>query len=149
MTLPTTSTSTPVSPADPDVQRALAIARRLWLACALVSVVGLAITTVLSITDPHDVTWVVWLRGSVVAVAGFVLMAVTAAAARGSRAAYVRLRWISILAPIGVIAIVLAPDAGYPLWMKIEQVVIGVLIALIAVQLNRSSVRRAFSRSVS
>lgn len=148
MTLPTAPTTT-VSPADPGIQRALTIVRRLWLACSLVSIAGLVITTVLSIADPEEVTWVVWLRGSVVAVAGFVLMAVTAAAARGSRPAYVRLRWISILAPLGVIAIVLAPDAGYPLWMKIEQGTIGVLIALIAVQLNRPSVRAAFARPTS
>jgi hypothetical protein len=127
-----------------DVQRALETVRWLWVGCGLVSAAALAIAGTLSVLDPQEVTWVVWLRGTVVAAASFILAAVTTVAARGSRAAYVRLRWISILAPIGIGAIVLAPDAGYPLWMKIEQATIGVLIIIIAVRLNRQPVRQAF-----
>jgi len=146
MTTPSTlSTETP--PDDAEVQRRLALVKRLWLACGLVSVAGLAVAAVLSAVDPIEVTWVVWLRGGVVAVASLVLMAVTGAAARGSRGAYVRLRWISILAPIGIVAILLAPDAGYPLWMKVEQAIVGVLILTMAIQLNSRAIRNAFPRS--
>lgn len=130
---------------DPQVTTALGTVRRLWLACAALSVITLAVAGLLSAIDPKEVNWVVWLRGGVVAVACVVLVAVTAAAARGNRTAYVRMRWISILAPVGIVAIVLAPDTGYPVWMKVEQVLLGVLIVLIAVQLNRSAVRRAFA----
>jgi len=130
---------------DPRVVAALSTVRRLWLACGVMSVLTLAVAGVLAVIDPKDVNWVVWLRGSVVAVACFVLVAVTAAAARGSRTAYVRMRWISLLAPLGSVAIVLAPDTGYPVWMKVEQVLLGVLIVLIAVQLNQGPVRRAFA----
>jgi FtsH-binding integral membrane protein len=145
MTVPSTLPTT-IRPVDTEVQHRLTMVTRLWLACGLVSGAGLAVTTVLAMVDPADVTWVVWLRGSVVAVASFVLMAVTAAAARGNRSAYVRLRWISILAPIGIVAILLAPDAGYPLWMKVEQGIVGVLIVLIAIQLNGRTMRKAFPR---
>ncbi|WP_028045558.1 hypothetical protein [Cellulomonas sp. URHE0023] len=128
------------------VATALGKVRRLWLACGVLSVITLAVAGVLSAIDPELVNWVVWLRGSVVAAACFVLVAATAAAARGSRTAYVRMRWISLLAPIGIVAIVLAPDTGYPAWMKVEQVLLGVLIVLIAVQLNQGAVRRAFAK---
>jgi hypothetical protein len=144
----TTSATLPATdrPDLREVQRPLGIVKRLWLAGALVSMAGLIVTTVLSVVDPVDVTWVVWLRGGVVAVASLVLIAVTAAAARGSRGAYLRLRWISILAPIGIVLILVAPDAGYPLWMKLEQAIVGALIVAIAIQLNRRIVRLAFVR---
>jgi hypothetical protein len=141
-TLPTTTV-----PEEAELEHRLSVVQRLWLACGLVSVAGLLASAVLSFVDPDDVTWVVWLRGAVVAVASFALIAVTRAASRGSRNAYVRLRWISILAPIGIVAILLAPDAGYPLWMKVEQAVVGALIVLIAVQLNSRTVRTVFRRS--
>jgi hypothetical protein len=146
MTMPSTL-STATRPDDAEVQRRLTLVKRLWLACGLVSVAGLAVATVLTLIDPVDVTWVVWLRGGVVTVASVILMAVTGAAARGSRGAYVRLRWISILAPIGIVVILLAPDAGYPLWMKVEQAIVGVLILTMAIQLNSRAVRNAFPRS--
>ena len=129
---------------DPRVTAALSTVRRLWLAAGVLSVVTLAVAAVLSAIDPKEVNWVVWLRGGVVTVACFVLVAATGAAARGSRTAYVRMRWISMLAPLGIVAIVLAPDSGYPVWMKVEQVLLGVLVVLVAVQLNQGAVRRAF-----
>jgi RsiW-degrading membrane proteinase PrsW (M82 family) len=129
---------------DPRVTAALTTVRRLWLAAGVLSVVTLAVAAVLSAIDPKEVNWVVWLRGGVVTVACFVLVAATGAAARGSRTAYVRMRWISMLAPLGIVAIVLAPDSGYPVWMKVEQVLLGVLVVLVAVQLNQGAVRRAF-----
>lgn len=119
--------------------------RRLWLACGAVSVLALGVAAVLTQVDPDDVNWVVWLRGTVVAVACFVFIAVTAAVARGSRRAFTRMRWVAILAPIGIVLIIVSPDSGYPAWMKVEQGVIGALIALIAVQLNRPEVRAAFA----
>ena len=136
---------TPDTSEDPRVAAALSTVRRLWLACGVLSVITLAVAGILAVIDPKDVNWVVWLRGSVVAVACFVLVAVTAAVARGSRRAYVRMRWIALLAPLGIVVIVLAPDTGYPVWLKVEQVLLGALIVAVAVQLHRGAVRRAFA----
>lgn len=129
----------------PEVQGALAVVTRLWLLCAAVSLLLLGVAGILTAIAPDEVNWVVWLRGAVVAAASLVFMLVTRAAARGSRRAYSRMRWVAILAPIGIVAIIVAPDTGYPLWMKAEQAVIGVLIAIIAVILNRRSMRLAFA----
>jgi hypothetical protein len=120
--------------------------RRLWWLCAAVSLISLAVTAVLAVVDPVEVNWVVWLRGSVVAAASLVFVVVTRAAARGSRRAFSRMRWISILAPIGIGLIIVSPDSGYPLWMKLEQGLIGILIVAIAVLLNRRSTRAAFPK---
>lgn len=129
------------------VRPALDAVRRLWWLCAAVSLLALAVAAVLAIVDPAEVNWVVWLRGSVVAVASLVFVVVTRAASRGSRRAFTRMRWISIIAPIGIGLIIISPDSGYPLWMKIEQGVIGILIVAIAVLLNRRSTRAAFPKA--
>ncbi|MBS1897334.1 MULTISPECIES: hypothetical protein [unclassified Microbacterium] len=128
------------------VRPALDTVRRLWWLCAAVSLIALAAAAVLAVVDPAEVNWVVWLRGSVVAVASLVFVVVTRAVARGSRRAFTRMRWISILAPIGIGLIIVSPDSGYPLWMKIEQGLIGVLIVVIAVLLNSRQMRAAFPK---
>jgi hypothetical protein len=131
---------------DHDVQAHWAVVRRLWLLCAAVSLLALAVSAVLSVADPAAVNWVVWLRGSAVAVASLVFVRVTAAAAGGSRRAYTRMRWVCAVAPVGIVLIVAAPHSGYPLWMKVEQGVIGVIVVAIAVLLNRRPVREAFAQ---
>lgn len=128
------------------VRPTLDTVRRLWWLCAAVSLIALAVAAVLAMVDPVEVNWVVWLRGSVVAAASLVFVVVTRAAARGSRRAFTRMRWISILAPIGIGLIIVSPDSGYPLWMKVEQGLIGILIVAIAVLLNRRSTRAAFPK---
>ncbi|MCE4027268.1 hypothetical protein LXM50_14940 [Microbacterium sp. Au-Mic1] len=129
------------------VRPALDAVRRLWWLCAAVSLIALGAAAVLAIVDPAEVNWVVWLRGSVVAAASLVFVLVTRTAARGSRRAFTRMRWISILAPIGIGLIIVSPDSGYPIWMKIEQGLIGILIVAIAVLLNRRSTRTAFPKA--
>jgi len=128
------------------VRPTLDTVRRLWWLCAAVSLIALAAAAVLAIVDPAEVNWVVWLRGSVVAVASLVFVVVTRAAARGSRRAFTRMRWISIIAPIGIGLIIVSPDSGYPIWMKVEQGLIGILIVAIAVLLNRRQTRAAFPK---
>jgi len=130
------------------VRPTLDTVRRLWWLCAAVSLIALAAAALLSVLDPAEVNWVVWLRGSVVAAASFVFVVVTRAAARGSRAAFTRMRWISILAPIGIGLIIIARDSGYPVWMKVEQGLIGILIVVIAVLLNRKATRAAFPKGL-
>lgn len=125
---------------------ALAAVERLWMICAGVSVLALVAAGVLTAIAPDQVNWVVWLRGTVLTVASAVFVVVTRAAARGSRRAFTRMRWFSLVAPFWIIVILIAPDAGYPLWMKAEQAVAGALIVAIAVILNRRSVRRSFDK---
>lgn len=115
---------------------AFRLVQRVYLAVFAVSVAALALAFVWR-ADPDLVNSVVWIRGGAVAVAAPILVLVARAAARGSRAAFVRLRWVSTLVPIGVVVIIAVPNDGYPLWMKIEQGVVGAIVLVAAVVLTR------------
>ncbi|MEU7692743.1 hypothetical protein [Microbispora hainanensis] len=114
--------------------------RTLFVAVLVISIATLGVAAVIG----GD--WVVWLRGAAVAAASVWLVALTGQAARGKRTAYVRIRFVSIAAPIGIVLILLAPDSGYPVWMKAEQGVVGVLVAAVALIVNRRTVREAYPK---
>ncbi|GLZ77843.1 hypothetical protein Afil01_26500 [Actinorhabdospora filicis] len=124
---------------------AFRLVRHVYLAVFAVSVAALVLAFLLR-DRPDLVNAVVWIRGGAVAIAAPVLVLVARAAARGSRAAFVRLRWISTAVPIGVVIIVAVPNDGYPLWMKVEQGVVGAIVLVAAVALNRSRVRALFPK---
>ncbi|HWU30887.1 MAG TPA: hypothetical protein VN041_17545 [Microbacterium sp.] len=128
---------------DAGAVRDLDHVKRLWAAAGIVSFLGLAVTAVLAFTDPADVNWVMWLRGIAVTVACFAFILVTAAVRRGSRRAYTRMRLVATIAPIGVALLIVAPDSGYPGWMKVEQAVLAIPVIVIAVLLWRRRMRQA------
>ncbi|MGR6918049.1 hypothetical protein ACU635_27725 [[Actinomadura] parvosata] len=114
--------------------------RALFAAVLVISVATLGVTAV------AGGNWVMWLRGAAVAAASVWLVALTGQAARGRRAAYVRIRFVSVAAPLGIVLILLAPDSGYPGWMKAEQAVVGVLVAAVALVVNQRAVREAYPK---
>lgn len=116
------------------------LVRTLFVAVLVISVATLGVAAVVG------GNWVVWLRGAAVAAASVWLVALAGQAARGRRSAYVRIRFVTLAAPVGIALIILAPDSGYPGWMKVEQGVIGVLVAAVAVAVNRRAVREAFPK---
>ncbi|GAA4183256.1 hypothetical protein GCM10022252_10410 [Streptosporangium oxazolinicum] len=117
--------------------------RSLFIGMAAVSLVTLIIATALR-NRPDLVNWVVWVRGGAVAAASLWLVSLAGQALGGKRPAYVRIRTLSILGTIGIVLICVAPDSGYPLWMKVDQGLIGLLLAGVAVLANRRAVRAAF-----
>ncbi|MEV4096392.1 hypothetical protein [Streptosporangium saharense] len=116
------------------------LVRTLFVAVLVISVATLGVAAVVG------GNWVVWLRAAAVAAASVWLVALAGQAARGRRSAYVRIRFVTLAAPVGIALIILAPDSGYPGWMKVEQGVIGVLVAAVAVTVNRRAVREAFPK---
>ncbi|MGV9383067.1 hypothetical protein ACWDRB_45130 [Nonomuraea sp. NPDC003707] len=114
--------------------------RALFVAVLVISVATLGVAALIG------GNWVVWLRGAAVAVAAVWLVALAGQSSRGKRSAYVRIRFVSIAAPIGIVLILVAPDSGYPGWMKAEQAVVGVLVAAVALLVNRRAVRQAFPK---
>ncbi|MFI7229235.1 hypothetical protein ACIBO5_38970 [Nonomuraea angiospora] len=117
-----------------------AAVRALFVAVLVISVATLGVAALIG------GNWVVWLRGAAVAVAAVWLVALAGQAARGKRSAYVRIRFVTIAAPIGIVLILVAPDSGYPGWMKAEQALVGVLVAAVALLVNRRAVRQAFPK---
>ncbi|WP_436758097.1 hypothetical protein [Streptosporangium sp. V21-05] len=119
--------------------------RSLFVGMAAVSLVTLIIAAALR-NRPDLVNWVVWVRGGAVAAASLWLISLAGQALKGKRSAYVRIRTLSILGTIGIVLICVAPDSGYPLWMKVDQGVIGLLLAGVAILANRHAVRAAFPK---
>ncbi|MER5644896.1 hypothetical protein [Streptosporangium sp. NPDC002524] len=130
---------------DNNVLMNLQRIRSLFVGIAAVSLVTLIVAVVLR-NRPDLVNWVVWVRGGAVAAASLWLISLAGQALKGKRSAYVRIRILSILGTIGIVLICVAPDSGYPLWMKVDQGVIGLLLAGVAILANRHAVRAAFPR---
>jgi hypothetical protein len=133
---------------SPATDRILRSARVVFGAIALVSALTVLAAFVLQRVDPDQVNWVVWLRAAAYTVGGvWLLTLVRSARQSASRAALLRLRVVCVLAPLGIAALVISPDSGYPIWMKVEQAFFGLMLAPLAVVLLRSSVTRDFRRA--
>jgi hypothetical protein len=110
----------------------------------IVCYVGVSVLALAAIVarrnDSADVNSAVWTRGIIVVITGLLLLSLAVRAARGSRAAYRRLRIISLITVLAIAAIVTMPG-GFPLWMKVEQSLCGLLMIGVAGLANGSRLR--------
>jgi hypothetical protein len=88
----------------------------------------------------------VWIRGTIVAAIAALLILLARQAFHGSRGAYLRMRLMSTVAPIAIVVIIALPHDGFPVWMKIEQAVVGVLLLAVAIMVGRRAVRQAYAK---
>ena len=77
--------------------------------------------------DTALVTDSVWTRGVIVAASSVLTYVFAVFAARGSGRAYLRLRLVALIQLVAIVAIIALPGT-FPLWMKIEQGVCGLLL---------------------
>jgi hypothetical protein len=89
------------------------------------------------------VTPAVWVRGTIVVASALLMTAFTVRAARGSSRAYLRLRLVSAIMVVAIVAIVSLPGT-FPVWLKIEQAGCGLLLIGVVVIVNRGHVRSSF-----
>ncbi len=108
-----------------------------------VSVLAL-VAIVLLRNHTADVNSAVWTRGTIVVVSALVTFALTLRAERGSRRAYLRLRIISAVMVVAIAVIVSLPGT-FPIWMKLEQGLCGLLLIGVVVLVNGKDVRSQFS----
>jgi hypothetical protein len=108
-----------------------------------VSLLGVA-AMVLMRRHPAEVNSPVWIQGVLLAVSALVAFNVAGRAARGSRWAYRRLRILSV-AVVAAIAVKVALPASFPLWMKAELGLAGLLMVGVAVLANGSQLRARFA----
>ncbi|MGH7918878.1 MAG: hypothetical protein ACREQM_02905 [Candidatus Dormibacteraceae bacterium] len=107
-------------------------------------VVGLAIAFLFR-DHAQLVNSAVWIRnGAMIASAGLLYLFVERAA-RGQRRAFLRVRIVSILVPLIIVALVVLPDP-FPVWMKVQQALCALDVGGIAILANRPSVRLRFAR---
>ncbi|GLV59978.1 hypothetical protein KDH_68010 [Dictyobacter sp. S3.2.2.5] len=118
---------------------------KLLVGCYLaISVLTLLAAIVLR-NNPAIVTPAVWIRGIIVVASASLTASFTAQMARGSRRGYLRLRIVSAIMLIAVVVIIVLPGT-FPLWMKIEQGVCGLLLLGVVVLVNGRHLRSTFAR---
>jgi hypothetical protein len=109
---------------------------------------GLSVLTLAAIVLLRDhasvVTPAVWVRGTIVVASALLTTAFAARAARGSGRAYLRLRIVTAVMVVAVAVIVALPGT-FPLWLKIEQGVCGLLLIGMVVVVNGRHVRSMFA----
>jgi hypothetical protein len=148
-TLPKAPPVRPAKPANvspenlqhPDSLKAFRAVKRWILVYFGISVAALLAAVVMR-NDAAEVNVQVWSRCAAVVASSALLFLFAVLASRGHRWAYRRLRIVSIVVPIGIIAIVISP--GYPLWMRVEQIVCGLVVIGLAVVINGRHLRGLF-----
>jgi hypothetical protein len=63
---------------------------------------------------------------------------------RGSRGAYLRLILICVAGLVGIVVLILS--AQYPVWMRVEQVLQGIVLIALLVAVTRTPVRERYAR---
>jgi hypothetical protein len=107
---------------------------------------GISVLTLVAIVllrnNPAIVTSAVWIRGSIVVASALLTTAIAAQMTRGSSGGYLRLRLVSVIMLVAIVIIIALPDP-FPLWMKIEQGVCGLLGVVVIV--NGKHLRSTFA----
>lgn len=128
-------------PNDSSVGRALRGPRLLvggYLAISL-----LALATIVLFRHSAGMTTPVWVHGILVTASALLTNAFAAQTVRGSKGAFLRLRIASALMLVPI-TVILAIPGSFPLWMKLEQGVCGVLLLRVVVIVNSRRVHSAF-----
>jgi hypothetical protein len=86
----------------------------------------------------------VWVRGTIVVASALLTVLFARSAARGSRRGYLRLRIVSAVMLVAIVVIIALPGT-FPLWMKGEQAVCGLLLLGVALQVNSKHLRSVFT----
>jgi hypothetical protein len=63
---------------------------------------------------------------------------------RGSRRAYLRLIWICVAGIVGIVYLIAI--AQYPVWMRVEQVLQGLVLIALLIAVTRKEVRYRFAK---
>jgi hypothetical protein len=93
---------------------------------------------------PSMVNSAVWTRGIIVVASALLTTLFAARAARGHQRAFLRLRIVSAVMVVAI-AVIIAIPGTFPLWMKIEQGVCGLVLVGVVVQVNSRRVRSLFA----
>lgn len=143
----TTQSIDTVSNADvsgPATQKALGRVKLLVGLYTAISVLSLIAVALLRGHSDNVNYSSVWTHGIIVAASALLALSITVRAARGARRAFLRLRIISAVLVVAIVAIVAIPGS-FPLWMKAEQGVCGLLMVGVALIVNGRDLRSLFS----
>ena len=109
---------------------------------------GISVLTLVAIVVLRNhaavVNSAVWTHGTIVAASALLLFTFTVRAAAGSRRAYLRLRIASSVMVVAI-AVIIALPGSFPLWMKIEQGVCGLLLIGVVAIVNGKHMQSLFA----
>ena len=139
--------STAHRPVDLTGPRATAAFRSIRLLAGGYLAISLAALVVAVALRQHaaEVNSAVWTHGIIVAASAVLTFLVASKAARGSRGAFRRLRIVSGVL-VAAIVVVIALPGDFPVWMKAEQGVCGLLMLGVAALANSKHLRALFAR---
>jgi hypothetical protein len=119
-----------------------------WVRLLVGAYLGLSVLTLVAIVLLRDntamVTTPVWVRGSIVLASALLTSVFTAQMARGSRTGYLRVRLVSAIMLVAIAVIIALPDP-FPVWLKAEQGVCGLLLLGVVVLVNGKQLRARFA----
>lgn len=135
--------TTPVNVAHPRSTAALRSVQQL-----VSGYVGISVLTLIAVVilrhHPTVVTDAVWVRGTIVVASSVVTFLFARSAARGSRQGYRRLRIVSGAMLAAIVVIVSLPGT-FPVWLKCEQAVCGLLLLGVTLLVNGKHLRSVFT----
>ena len=109
---------------------------------------GISLLTLVAIVllrnHPAVVDDAVWVRGIIVVASALLTFAFATRAARGSRRAYLRLRIVSAVMVVAI-AVIIALPGMFPMWMKVEQGICGLLLLGVVALVNGRHLRSVFA----
>ncbi|GCE11813.1 hypothetical protein [Tengunoibacter tsumagoiensis] len=109
---------------------------------------GLSILTLVAIILLRNNTAIVipavWIRGTIVAASALLTTFFVTQMVRGSKQGYFRLRLVSAIMFVAIVVIIALPGL-FPLWMKIEQGVCGLLLLGVVVIVNGKHLQSTFA----
>ena len=133
----------PVNVGHPRSTAALRSVQLLVAGYLAISVLTLAAVIALR----HHATLVndaVWVRGTIVVASALLTVLFARSAARGSRRGFLRLRIVSAAMLVAIVVIIALPGT-FPLWMKGEQAICGLLLLGVALLVNGKHLRSVFT----
>lgn len=92
-----------------------------------------------------EVDAAVWTRGTIVVASALLTFFFAVCAARGARWAFLRLRIVSLVM-VAAVAVIIALPGTFPVWMKIEQGICGLLMLGVVRLVNGKHLRSLFAR---
>jgi hypothetical protein len=112
-----------------------------YLALSVLTVVAVFILR----HHPSIVTDAVWVRTVIVVGSAALMTTFAGRAARGHGRSFLRLRLVSAIMLVAI-AVIIAIPGDFPLWLKVEQGLCGLLLLGVALVVNGKHLRAAFDR---
>ncbi|HEX5407179.1 MAG TPA: hypothetical protein VFX16_33290 [Pseudonocardiaceae bacterium] len=103
----------------------------------------LTLVAIVLLRNTSAVNPAVWIRGTIVVASAVLTTVFAARAVKGSRRAFLRLRIISAVMVVAIATIIALPGT-FPVWLKIEQGVCGLLLFGVVVLVNGRGARSLF-----